>query len=206
MAIVYCDIETIPGEKMPSIDDITRPGNIKKPESIKKWLEENGEKAVEDLWRKQSLVAEQGRILCIGVCIDDEKPFAVDSVADFYKAIPTTVDLFVGHNIRGFDAPWIFKHAIREKVRPGRRQQFAFNKFRGNIADTIDMWSCDVWGSKTKLDTIARFLGVGHKTDGIDGSQVFDYWQDGRVDEIKAYCCDDVELTRAVYKRIEGYF
>lgn len=206
MAIVYCDIETIPGEKMPSVDLVKAPAQMKKRETIEKWLAENGEAEREALWRKESFVPEQGRIICIGIAIDDGKPFAVDTVEDFYESIPNNVDLFVGHNFRAFDAPFIYKHAIRSGINVKIGQRFRFNKFRGNIADTMELWGCDVWGSKTKLDTIARFLGVGHKTDGIDGSRVFDYWRDGRVDEIKSYCCDDVELTRAVYKRIEGYF
>jgi len=203
MSIVYLDIETIPGEKKPTIDDISCPCNIKKPDSIKKWFDENAASEIEKLWRKQSLAAEQGRIICIGIGIDNEKPFTVDSVAEFYKATPKTIDLFVGHNIRAFDAPWIFKHSIRHGVKPHANQQFAFNKFRGNIADTMEMWACEVYGSRTKLDTIAKFLGVGQKTEGIDGSKVFDYWLDGRIEEIESYCCDDVALTREVYKRLK---
>lgn len=49
------------------------------------------------------------------------------------------------------------------------------------------------------LDDLAKFLGIEGKTAGMDGSQVFDYWQAGRVNEVAEYCRRDVELTRNLW-------
>lgn len=202
---IYLDIETIPSENKPDLSMIEAPAKFKKEESIKAWLDENGEKERELLWRKESLIAERGRILCIGYAIENDKPKCVDTLEEFYKDLyDVSNPIFIGHNIRKFDAPWMFKHAIKQKVKVPELCHFNFNKFRGNIEDTMELWACDVYNSYTKLDAIAKFLGVGSKTEGIDGSKVFDYWQAGRIEEIKDYCKQDVELTRSVYKRIKG--
>ena len=40
-----------------------------------------------------------------------------------------------------------------------------------------------------------------------DGLQALAWWKEGRIEEIRAYCQRDVELTRAVYEfgRDKGY-
>jgi len=48
-------------------------------------------------------------------------------------------------------------------------------------------------------------LGRG-KTDGMDGSQVWDYWQQGRVDEICEYCRDDCATTLDLLESLYGYY
>jgi hypothetical protein len=36
----------------------------------------------------------------------------------------------------------------------------------------------------------------------MNGSMVFDYFKQGRYEEIYKYCMADVEVTRAVYKKM----
>lgn len=57
------------------------------------------------------------------------------------------------------------------------------------------------FGNRVKLDTLAQAFGVGGKGD-IDGSMVHDYYAAGRINELIEYCANDVEMTRAVYKRM----
>ncbi len=54
------------------------------------------------------------------------------------------------------------------------------------------------------LDAVARFLGVGSKTEGMDGSKVYQMWLDGRHEENAAYCENDVEILRGAYWRLQG--
>jgi len=123
---------------------------------------------------------------------------------------------WVGHNISKFDAKWLVRHGIKSGLAfPSRfnlnlksglafPSRFNLNRYRGNVRDTMTMWGCGDYQDHTKLDDLARFLGVGKKTKGIDGSQVWQYYKDGKLDEIKSYCADDVELTRAVFKNKDG--
>jgi hypothetical protein len=54
------------------------------------------------------------------------------------------------------------------------------------------------------MDDIANFLGISGKTEGVDGSKVFDLWQAGYLQIINDYCAQDVEVTRNVHRIITG--
>lgn len=201
MQTLFIDIETIPGEEMPSLDSIKAPANYKDEAKILAYKEANQEEE----WHKQSLNSMQGRILCIGVACEDRNPVVYTDLVAFDRdimAIHSEVQ-WVGHNIAKFDAKWLVRHGIRSGLSfPSR---FSLDRYRGNVRDTMTLWACGDYQDYTKLDDLARFLGVGRKTPGIDGSQVWDFYRAGRIDEIKAYCADDVILTRDVYRRIMPY-
>ena len=54
--ILYLDIETIPDQTPGALEairaSIEPPGNISKPETIAKWMEENAVAKSEEAWRK----------------------------------------------------------------------------------------------------------------------------------------------------------
>jgi predicted PolB exonuclease-like 3'-5' exonuclease len=52
------------------------------------------------------------------------------------------------------------------------------------------------------LEHLSLALGIPTPKEGVDGSQVFEFYRAGRIEEIVAYCKRDVETTRAVYKRM----
>jgi len=112
------------------------------------------------------------------------------------------VDRFIGHNIWAFDLPFIYKRSIINGVKP--RRDISFARYRNTpIYDTMMEW--DLWNMKTygqKLDTLAKVLGLPTSKDDMDGSMVWQYFQEGRIDEICRYCMKDVELTRKVYYRM----
>ena len=201
MKTIYIDIETIPGEK-PSMDEVKAPGNMKKAETIKKWKEEQGEAALDKLWHNQSLDSMKGQIFCVGVAVDRGEPHVFTDLGDFDDFIMGIQQdiLWVGHNIANFDAKWLVRHGIAQKLEYPTK--FKFNRYRGNLHDTMTLWSCGDWKDHVSLDSIARFLGVGKKTEGIDGSQVWGLYKQGRIKEIKDYCADDVNLVREVYGRL----
>jgi predicted PolB exonuclease-like 3'-5' exonuclease len=56
---------------------------------------------------------------------------------------------------------------------------------------------------KLGLEHVALALGnPTPKGEGIDGSEVWNFFKAGKVKEICDYCERDVETTRAVYKRM----
>jgi hypothetical protein len=65
----------------------------------------------------------------------------------------------------------------------------------------MEMWAVD-FKDYVSLDKIAKFLGLGGKEEGIDGSKVYDMWLEGQLEKIEKYCREDVELVREVYKII----
>lgn len=87
--------------------------------------------------------------------------------------------------------------SIINAVRP--RTDISFARYRNKpIYDTMVEW--ELWNMDRtrvqKLDTLAKVLGLPTSKDEMDGSMVWQYFQDGKIDEICKYCMKDVELTR----------
>lgn len=146
-----------------------------------------------------------GRILCIGYAFDDRPVEALtgeegDMLARFWE-LARSARLFVGHNVMDFDLRFIYQRSIVCRVRPSVALPFA--RYRNDpIYDTMREWV--KWtNTHVGLEHLALALGLPTPKEGIDGSQVFDYYKAGRLDEIVAYCKRDVETTRAVYRRMQ---
>ena len=130
--------------------------------------------------------------------------------------IAAQIDLFVGHNIMEFDLRFILQRSIILGVKPtwtrfeekgvkpwDMHKHLNFARYKNlPIFDTMQEWSN--WGQgKLGLEHVALALGIPTpKGEGIDGSEVWKFFKNGKVKEICDYCMRDVETTRAVYKRM----
>ena len=60
----------------------------------------------------------------------------------------------------------------------------------------------EVWGKGAKLDSIAHAtLGEGKSGDGL---KAIELWKEGKIDELRDYCLDDVRITKDVYDFIKN--
>ena len=149
-----------------------------------------------------------GRILCIAYAIDDNPALVLcnpdderKTLQDFWNLVQDNrVGLYVGHNVMDFDLRFIYQRSVVLGVVPTVDLPFA--RYRNTpIFDTMKEWS--KWGQNNiGLEHIALALGIPTPKEGIDGSQVFDFYKAGKVKEICDYCMRDVDTTRAVYKRM----
>jgi 3'-5' exonuclease len=205
---IFIDIETIPGPVRPEPHEVKIDARLKDPEKVKA-AQEDG---LEDAYRKQALDSMAGRIWCIGVAKEDDDPVCfigederelLERLEAFLRECkPTGRDVeWVGHNAASFDMRWVWRRAVKydlaylaSLIRP--------DKYRGNIVDTMLLWACGDTRDYVSLDKLARFLGVGEKTPGMDGSKVYDLWVAGDASACAEYCAADVELTRSVYYRL----
>ncbi len=210
---IFIDIETLPGDRRPDPSDIPAPGNYKDPVKISAYQESK----VEEVYRGQSLDSMVGRILCIGYAINEEPtsiiapqdPFDPASEAGLLvrlsellpNSTPYEPITWIGHNAVGFDGKWIWRRAIKYQIKR-LSSAIRLDKYHGNVADTMRMWAQGEYRDNCKLDTLAGFLGVERKTEGMDGAQVYPYHLAGRHQEIYDYCRQDVEVVRAVYNRL----
>ncbi len=203
MVKLLFDIETIPSTEEQKEICI----EILKKRSGKK----NGKTSYSDIYKGTSLEGTFGRVCCIGfikegtngrnqrdVLAGDEK----EILTKFWQ-VAQGVDQFIGHNIWSFDLPFIYKRSIINGVKP--RRDISFARYRNvPIYDTMVEW--DLWGNMgkpgQKLDTLAKVLGLPTSKDDMDGSMVWQYFQEGRMDDICKYCMKDVELTRKVYYKM----
>jgi hypothetical protein len=65
------------------------------------------------------------------------------------------------------------------------------------------MWTDDRRG-RVSLDALCLALGVQGKG-GIDGSMVAEMVRQGRIDDVAAYCVQDVRCVRACYQRMTAH-
>lgn len=166
------------------------------------------EKTDIELHQTTSFEGTFGRVCCIGIIkegpkgIIQKEVFSGDEktmLTQFWNAA-TGVWRFVGHNIWGFDLPFLYKRSIINGVKP---LPLNFARYRNvPIYDTMMEWELWNFGSKQSLDTLAKILDLPTSKDEMNGSMVADYFEQGRIEEIKKYCMKDVELTRKVYYKM----
>ncbi len=93
-------------------------------------------------------------------------------------------DLIIGFNIDHFDIPVLKKY-----------MSFDLSKIK-----TLDIMVefANLTGHRISLDDLARnTLGKGKSGNGL---AAVDYFRQGRMDELKKYCLDDVKITKDLYE------
>ena len=225
MKKLYFDIETIPADES-SHEALRYLYNRK----VEKKMKEKGidhDEAVVEFGTFEKFVdgtgfdGSFGRVLCIAYAVNNEETRVIcndnnekKTLEDFWF-IAKQIDLFVGHNIMEFDLKFILQRSIMLGVKPtwtrfmepGKKpwdmiKHLDFARYKSlPIFDTMHEWSN--WGNpKVGLEHLALAMGIPTPKEGIDGSEVWNFYKAGKVKEICDYCMRDVETTRAVYKRI----
>ncbi|MGB1390879.1 MAG: 3'-5' exonuclease, partial [Paracoccaceae bacterium] len=211
---VYFDLETIPCQDEAYRADLAAkvapPGNIKKPESIAAWLDENRDTAADEAVAKTSFDGGRGHI-CTIAWAKDADPITVrhaETVEDekgvieaFFACLdPYHSETLVGHNITGFDIGFLRKRAIVLGVPLPSNSMLPRDPkpWDKNVHDTMTMWAGG--NNRISMNDLCDILGVQGK-DGFDGSMVADAWARGDHDTIAEYCKDDVSRTREIHKR-----
>jgi len=130
---------------------------------------------------------------------------ALQDFVNFMKDFDADCDELVGHNIIGFDIPFIFQRCLAHSIKVRPFVNLGDYNVRG-VFDTMHRW----WlGAKrhVSLDDIAWALGIeSSKTSEVEGSKVFDLYQAGKLDLIREYNLNDVRVTRKVYERMVASF
>lgn len=151
-----------------------------------------------------------GRVLAIGYYSTDTEQTCLDIQDDEatmlthfwarYRQVRGSRQL-VGHNIFGFDIPFLVKRSwLLELDVP--RALFSRGRWIDNetFADTMLLWSA---GGRVsgKLDVLAQAMGVGAKPEGVDGA-MFARLLDENREAAKAYLRNDLYMTCHVAQRM----
>ena len=211
MTTLYLDIETLPAawedEQIDAHAAASVPGNYTKPDSIAKWIEEHRL----ETWLRTALDWRYARICAIGVIVEighdvQERTVAMldehgerkmlaelDAILEQYAP-----DTIVGHNVAAFDLPRL--HIAAARTLPSLARRLA--DYRGHRHAVVDTMRLAMGMERCRLGDLALALGLEGKSG--DGSQVYELWVEGRKDVLAAYCLQDVEVTRAVYRALVG--
>ena len=114
----------------------------------------------------------------------DDKYYTVvvDDLATIWPIIEKA-DALVGYNSNHFDVP------LLNKYYPGDLRQIKSIDLLEAIKDSL--------GRRLRLDSVAQAT-VGAKK-SADGLQAVRWWREGKIDEIKKYCEQDVKVTKKVF-------
>lgn len=220
MNTIYFDIETIPCQLPGVLDEfkaaVTAPAQYKKPESIAEWLKDNRDSEGEAAWLKTSFDGGMGHVVCIGLAVDDgpavayrigaDKPGDRDHERNLLEAFfchltDTGRSVLVGHNIIGFDLPFLWKRCMVLGVKPPQWFPRNPSKYSSEmVRDTMNLWDMEQRAGGS-MDRICRLLGIPGKGD-VSGADVWPMVKAGDIEAVAEYCRGDVERTRAMFKRM----
>ena len=164
------------------------------------------------------------RIVAISAVLRSTDGFKIWSIGDtnssekellerFFRGIEKFEPVLVSWNGAGFDLPVIHYRSLLHSVSAPRYWEvgdndrtFRYNNFISRFhwrhIDLMDVLSGFQPRAGAPLHEIALLLGLPGKL-GMKGSEVWDAYRSGQVDEIRNYCETDVLNTYLIYLRFE---
>lgn len=160
-----------------------------------------------------ALHAEFGMIcaIAIGNALTDEAPkvYTAGSVEEEKELIKAVTDIFdsenavlVGHNIKGFDIPFVAKRFMAQVGFVPRALNFGGKKpWEIPHIDTMELMRFG-GGASMSLRSACLLLNIADPKGSVCGSEVPQLFREGRTAEIGQYCAGDFVAERELYKRI----
>ena len=123
-------------------------------------------------------------------------------ITAFTERIAQLAPQLVTFNGNGFDLPVLrYRAMINEVSAPGLAIRPYFKRYDDDALDLCDALASFTPGAKATLHEISKSMGLPGKPDEIDGSQVGQYFLEGKIKEIANYCETDVVNTYRVWLR-----
>lgn len=107
---------------------------------------------------------------------------SIDELSQAWPIIEQA-DALVGYNSNHFDIP------LLNKYYPGDLRTFKSIDILESIRESL--------GRRLRLDSVAEAT-IGAKK-SADGLQAVRWWREGKIDEVKKYCTQDVKVTKKVF-------
>ena len=149
------------------------------------------------------------RVWSLGESGDDEGRL----IQRFFDGIEKYTPQIVSWNGGGFDLPVLHYRGMVHGVHAARYwdqgeddREFKWNnyisRYHARHLDLMDLLAMYQPRGAAPLDDFARLLGFPGKL-GLEGSQVWQAWQDGKLAQIRNYCEADVANTYLVFLRFQ---
>jgi len=197
--------------------EAARNAHIELADRREREIEEGDERWRREAMEKAALSPLTGQVLAIGYLPSEPPgPPLLDMIGDgtgltepqllagFWGQCKKSIDAdeaMVGHNILGFDLPFLVQRSrianvsVPDDIRRGRY----FNDRL--FTDTMVEWSCGDLRKFVKLDTLARVLDVGTKPNGVNGGMFAEMLKTDR-NAAREYLCNDLRMTAGVAERL----
>jgi len=219
--VLFLDIETVPQHY---VWDELDPKTAKLFSDKTRYEQErNAKSAAEVYGEKGGILAEFGKIVCIGVGslhkVEEELSLRVtsfhgDDEADVLrrfndllnKHYNTDDHWLCGHNGKEFDFPYIARRCVVNRIKLPRLLDIAGLKpWEVGHLDTMNLWSFGDRKAYTSLALLTHILGIPTPKDDISGADVARvYYEERDLGRIASYCERDVVATVQVFMRLTG--
>jgi len=221
--ILFIDVETVGIE--PNWDSLVK--NRKELsfqfENYFDWFQkrfpEDSDKSVSEMFvNRAALVPEFGRIACVSVAfVTDKGETRMQSFSDLdekkllsevQKLLRKVSELgffLCGHNVKGFDIPYLAKRMIMNGILPPKILPGHDTKpWEVRAFDTKEFWQYGGYGSIASLELMCVCLGVeSSKTMEVTGNKVHEaFWVKKDIEGIIKYCEKDVSVLIDVIEKI----
>jgi len=201
MKTLTIDIETIPDQNLPEdLKQVFDKGRLVDPEKIKAAEEQFNT----DLVKKLSVNPMTLQIVSLQMM--DDSGFCKSSndereMLELFWQEAAFTDLFIGHNILGFDLPAIMLRSIIHGIEPCKK--ISLKKYSTKpVFDTMHVLGN--WSNYISLDNACKRFGIEGKTG--DGSQVYEKWNADEYEWIHEYCRADVVKTKQIYNKMKAFY
>lgn len=193
---------------------------ISKDDMIARWEKELAASKAGDvakaLWEKTSFNPDVAPIACICIYENGRKSeFSIENCGNEKRMLMAfhfhLVELcsenaalirkpnFIGHYITKFDLPFIWKRSVINNVKTCEGVKWNDARHGVNCYDTMTAWAG--YGNSISADNLCKILNIKGKTEGMDGSLVYDTWQTD-PQKVIDYCHDDVSMVKAIHERL----
>jgi 3'-5' exonuclease len=125
-------------------------------------------------------------------------------IASFCDKIAELKPQLVTFNGNSFDLPVLrYRAMIHGVSAPGLAARLYFNRYTEDAVDLCDILSSFAPHTKASLNELSKIMGLPGKPEGMDGTEVEQYFLEGKIKEIADYCAADVVNTYRVWLRYE---
>ncbi len=176
--------------------------------------EKHPDKTPEELEQLAGLYPEFGMTCC--VCLKeyntDHMAFARAALAGEEKAMLYDLGSWldqpdvqlIGHNIKGFDIPFLAKRYIAQNLPlPNSLKTAGKKPWEVPHQDTMELMKFGGWAPMS-LRSACLLMGLKDPKEKECGKDVWDLFKAGDMDRLVNYCSGDVWAAEAVLKRLES--
>lgn len=214
MDTLIFDIETIPdadvGRRLYDFKELSDADVVRALEQLQ--YQKNGTTFMPHYLHK-ILVISLIHVSAHGIKLCSLKGEEKEIVQQFFKGLEKYEPELVSWNGKRFDLPVLHYRCLLHSVpapsywevgdnKTNFRYNNYFNRYHWRHLDLMDVLAGYDSYAVAPLDKIAKLIGAPGKS-AIDGSQVWDYYQQGKYEDVVNYCEADVVNTYLVYLRFQ---
>lgn len=232
---LFIDLESIPDQRPDAfdryLDAVKPPGNLKKQETIDKWMVENAETVALENFKKTGLNGLHGEICSIAWALDDNDIFVItrglkpvgsetDLLNLFWEHLLQDIREYserredvnwprlqwIGHNLLDFDLRFLKQRSIIRGIKPAQMIPADARHGGDHVFDTMKEWAG--WRGYIKQSDLVEAFGIGlpdwadEDLAEVDGSKVWDIYREQDYSLIAEYNRLDVYYVREIHKRM----